>query len=118
MKGMFTTFADCNAMSLPGRMPKMKDYTVMMLPGDVTKAYLWRTYTRACGDLSSKTVGHQMQEHHTAVMKNSSDLCDTCQQNNNLILKSVDCTDDEKSALLKQQEKHIAFAKECRAYYR
>ena len=35
-----TNFADYNAMPLPGRMPKMKDYTVMMLPSDVTKANL------------------------------------------------------------------------------
>ena len=84
-----TTFADCNAMSLPGRMPKMKDYTVRMLPSDVTKANLWRTYTRACGDLSSKAVRltkfkniWKLYLPHNVVMKRiSSDLCDTCQQN-------------------------------------
>ena len=120
-----TTFAEYNAMPLPGRMPKMKDYTVMMLPSDVTKANLWRTYTRACGDISSKAVGltkfkniWKLYLPHIAVMKISSDLCDTCQQNNNLIMKSVNCTEDEKSACLKQQENHLALAKECRAYYK
>ena len=60
-----TTFADCNAMSLPGRMPKMKDYTVMMLSNDVTKANLWRTYLehveiylpRLLGSPNSRTFG-------------------------------------------------------------
>ena len=33
-----SNYADYNAMPLPGRMPKMKDYTVMMLPSDVTKS--------------------------------------------------------------------------------
>ena len=93
MINFITTFADCNAMSLPGRMPKMKDYMVMMLPSDVTKANLWRTCTRACGDLSSKAVRltkfkniWKLYLPHNAVMKISSDLCDTCQQNNNLFL--------------------------------
>ena len=31
-----SNYADYNAMPLPGRMPKMKDYTVIMLPSDVT----------------------------------------------------------------------------------
>ena len=51
-------------------------------------------------------------------MKVSSDLCDTCQQNNYLIMKAVNCTEEEKSARLKQQENHLALAKECRAYYK
>ena len=33
-------------------------------------------------------------------------------------MKSVNCTEDEKSAHLKQQENHLALAKECRAYYK
>ena len=122
------TFANYNAMPLPGRMPKMMDYTVytvMMLSSDVTKANLWRMYTKACGDLSSKAVGPtkfkniwKLYPPQIAAMKISSDLCDTCQQNNNLIMKSVNCTEDEKKARLKQQENHLALVKECRAYYK
>ena len=120
-----TNFADYNAMPLPGRMPKMKDYTVMMLPSDVTKANLWRKYVRACADSSSKAVGltkfkniWKLYLPHIAVMKVSSDLCDTCQQNNNLIMKAVNCTEEEKSARLKQQENHLVLAKVCGAYYK
>lgn len=120
-----TNFADYNAMPLPGRMPKMKDYTVMMLPSDVTKSNLWRKYTQACVDSSCKSVGLTKFKNiwkaylpHIAVMKIASDLCDTCQQNNNLIMKSVNCSETEKSARLKKQEEHLALAKECRNYYR
>ena len=35
-----TNFTDYNARPLSDRMPKMKDYTVMILPSDVTKANL------------------------------------------------------------------------------
>ena len=47
--------------------------------------------SRACGDLSSRAVRltkfkniWKLYLPHNAVMKISSDLCDTCQQNNNL----------------------------------
>ena len=53
-----------------------------------------------------------------AMMKIASDLCDTCQQNNNLIMKSVNCSEAEKSAQLIKQEPHLALAKECRDYYK
>ena len=96
-------------MPLPGKMPKMKDYTVMMLPSDVTKANSWRKYVRESADSSLKAVGltkfkniWKLYLPHIAVMKVSSDLCDTCQQNNNLIMKAVNCTEEEKSARLKQ----------------
>ena len=112
-------------MPLPGKMPRMKDYTVMMLPSDVTKANLWRQYSRACAESSSPDVCltkfkniWKLYLPHIAIMKISTDLCDTCQQNNNFIMKSVNCTEAEKSARLKQQEDHLALAKECRAYYK
>ena len=48
-------------------------------------------------------------------MKISFDLCDTCQQNNIIIMKPLNYTEEEKSNVLKQQN-HLASAKECRAY--
>ena len=41
-------FAEKFAMPLPGRMPRMKDYTVMMLPSDVTKSEIWNKYVQSC----------------------------------------------------------------------
>ena len=89
------------------------------------KANLWRQYSRACAESSSPDVGLTKLKNiwklylpHIAIVKISSDLCDTFQQNNNFIMKSVNCTEAEKSARLKQQEDHLALAKECRAYYK
>ena len=42
---------------------------------------------------------------------------DLCQNNNNLIMKSVNCSGEEKSECLKAQEKHLNLAKQCRNYY-
>ena len=112
-------------MPLPGRMPEMKDYTVMMLPSDVTKYNLWRKYSKACADASCRAVGltkfkniWKLYLPHIAIMKIASDLCDTCQQNINLIMKSVNCSEAEKSAQLVKQEQYLALAKECRDYYK
>lgn len=37
-------FAEIHAMPLPGRMPRMKDFSVMMLPSNLTKAEIWNKY--------------------------------------------------------------------------
>jgi len=117
-------YADENAIPLPGRMPRMCDYTVMMLPSDTTKAEIWKKYVGSC-DPSVKPVALSSFKRiwikylpHIAVMSIASDLCETYQNNNNLIMKSVNCSEEEKSERLKAQEKHLNLAKQCRNYYR
>ena len=118
-------FADCHAMPLPGRMPNMKDYSVMMLPSDMTKSGIWKNYIESCAESGLRAVGltkfkciWALYLPSISVMKISSDLCDTCQKNNNLIMKSVNCSEAEKSERLRIQEEHLARARECREYYR
>ena len=96
-------FADCHAMPLPGRMPNMKDYSVMILPSDMTKSGIWKNYVESCAESGLRAVGltkfkctWAMYLPSISVMKISSDLCDTCQKNNNLIMKSVNCSEAEK----------------------
>ena len=50
-------FADCHAMPLPGRMPNMKDYSVMMLPSDMTKSGIWKNYVESCAESGLIAVG-------------------------------------------------------------
>lgn len=118
-------FADCHAMPLPGRMPNMKDYSVMMLPSDMTKSGIWNKYVESCSQAGIRAVGltkfkcvWALYLPHISVMKISSDLCDICQKNNSLIMKSVNCSENEKSERLQVQEQHLARASECREYYR
>ena len=51
-------------------------------------------------------------------MKLSSDLCDTCQRNNYLIMHSGDLSEGDKPFRLRKQEQHLCDAKSCRNYYR
>ena len=44
-------------MSLPGRMPKIKDYSVMIMLSDGTKCNVWRKYYKACAEAACKAVG-------------------------------------------------------------
>ena len=89
------------------------------------KTNLWRKYSKACAEASCRAVGltkfkniWKLYLPHIAIMKIASDLCDTCQQNSNLIMKSVNCSEAGKSAQLIKQEQHLALAKECRDYYK
>ena len=76
-------FADCHAMPLPGRMPNMKDYSVMMLPSDMTKSGIWKNYVESCAQSGIRAVGltkfkcvWALYLPYISVMKISSDLCD------------------------------------------
>ena len=40
-------FAEAHALPLPGRMPKFYDYSIMLLPSDVSKASVHRDYVEA-----------------------------------------------------------------------
>jgi hypothetical protein len=96
----------------------------MMLPSDTTKAEIWKKYVDSCAP-SVKPIALSSFKRiwikylpHIAVVSIASDLCETCQNNNNLIIKSVNCSEEEKNERLKAQEKHLNLAKECRDYYR
>ena len=45
-----TNYAEVHAISLPGRHPGHKDYSVKLLPSNVTKASVWRLYKAAVHD--------------------------------------------------------------------
>ena len=82
-----------------------------MLPSDTTKAEIWKKYADSCIP-SVKPVALSSLKRirikylpHIAVMSIASDLCEICQNNNNLIMKSFNCSEEEKSERLKAQEK-------------
>ena len=45
-----TNYAELHAISLPGRHPGHKDYSLKLLPSNVTKASVWRLYKAAVHD--------------------------------------------------------------------
>ena len=51
------TIPGIDAIPVPGKMPKIKHYTVMIVPSDGTKSNLWRKYYKACAEETCKAVG-------------------------------------------------------------
>lgn len=118
-------YASEHAMPLPGRLPRMRDYSVMMLPSEVTKVSVWNSYVQKCAESGLKAVSltkfktlWTQYVPEISIMKISADLCETCQRNNTLIMRTVNVSEEEKSLQLQQQERHLSQARECRAYYR
>ena len=124
-------FAEAHALPLPGRMPKFYDYSIMLLPSDVSKASVHREYMKATRKLE-ETIQKPMRIFgyrefcrlwsevvpYIRVMPPADDLCPTCQDNASLILKSANLSEDEKSQRLQIAEKHLQCAKKQRNYYR
>ena len=111
-------------MPLPGKMPRMRDYAVVMLPSDIKKPIYEKNTLVAMIRLLSWSLSQVSNKYGLSIYRmlsvNSiaSDLCETCQSNNNLIMKSVSCSEEEIIQRLKAQEKHLHLAKECRDHYR
>ena len=46
-----TNCAEVHALPLPGRMPRFKDYNIMLLPSETTKASVYREYVACSEDM-------------------------------------------------------------------
>ena len=93
------SYADVHAMPLPGKLPKHQDYKVMLLPSNVARLH---EYCTASQELTNPEGG-QIQIFgycefcrlwakvipYIAVMLPASDLCLTCQENTNVIMRSA-----------------------------
>ena len=51
------------------------------------------------------------------VMKPMTDLCWTCQKNNSAIIRSVNCSEQDKSDALKKAEEHLRIVHVGRSFY-
>ena len=118
-------YAEQNAMILPGRIPGYKDSDICLLPSAESKHDIWTHYELSCKKASLLSVGFvtfcnlwKMFTHWIIVSKPMTDLCWKCQNNNNMIYRCSNNTDEEKSEKLKEQLKHIEGAKNERIYYK
>lgn len=124
IKEFIERFADNHALPLPGRLPTHKDYRVMLLPSDMSKSAVYRFYVKACETEQSNRVSRRTFENiwkelcpYIASMKPATDLCHTCQQNANLLMKSANMPEVVKSQRLQDAQKHLDLAKKQRQYY-
>ena len=96
----------------------------MLLPSSMSKSAVYRFYVRACESEQVSCVSHQTFENiwkelcpYIAAMKPATDLCHTCQQNANLLMKSVNVPEELKSQRLQEAQKHLDIARVQRKHY-
>ena len=109
--------AEQQALILPGRVPGFKRMDVRLLPSCLTKTKIWTTYQAASSVEGKPAVGYSKFCElwnqlcpFIVIMKPASDLCCTCQKNNNKILKSANLPESEKADVVKEQEQHLKHA--------
>ena len=124
IKAFIEQFADNHAMPLPGRLPTHKDYRVMLLPSDMSKIAVYRFYVRACESEQVRCISRRTFENiwrelcpYIAAMKPATDLCHTCQQNANLLMKSANVPEELKSQRLQEAQEHLSLARVQRQHY-
>ncbi len=118
-------FASLHAMPLPGRQRGNFDEKYLLLPSDMNKTYVHKKYIEACIEDMKQPFKRRKFESlwnetipHIITAKPATDLCFTCQQNNQLILRSVNLPDSVKSARLQESLEHLKRAHTERDYYK
>ena len=102
------TYAEANAILLPGRIPGYKRIDVQLLPSSTTKRQVWQQYSTSLQGLS--TTHHQVAYStfcsiwrrvvpQIMVTKPMSDLCWICQKNSTAIMRAVNQPEEQKSAV-------------------
>ena len=117
--------AEDQALLLPGRVPSFKRIDVKLLPSSLTRCKLWKSYQDACTAAGQVAVGYSKFCDlwnqfcpFIIIMRPASDLCWTCQKNNNQILKSANLPETEKAKVVRQQELHLKLAAGEREFYK
>jgi hypothetical protein len=121
IKNFIENVAVTRGMPLPGRMPNAKDFRITLLPSCTTKASLWQEYCdishSPCGLTSFKDLWRETVPE-VKIMKPATDLCSTCQENTNLILRSANLSEATKQHRMAAAMEHLERARSQRDYYR
>lgn len=99
------------ALLLPGYVPGFKIIDVKLLPSNLTKRGLWRRYSDICTSVGKVSVGYSkfcdlwnQLCPFILIMRPATDLCWTCQKNNDKIHKTVNLPEAE---AVRIQEEHV-----------
>lgn len=100
------TYAEANAILLPGRIPGYKRTDVQLLPCSTTKRYVWQQYCASLLSLSSSyhqmayssfcTIWRQVVPQ-VLITRPMSDLCWICQSNSTAIMRASNQPEELKS---------------------
>ncbi len=119
-------YAEENSILLPGRIPGYKSCDMKLLPSSKSKKEIWRLY---------KSASEGVEDVHIVaystycrlwksllpdiiMMRPMSDLCWQCKQNSHLIMRSANCTDNEKHQNLQNAMDHLQIVASERSQYR
>ena len=99
-------FAEDHAILLPGRIPGYNRFDLQLLPSNTSKLSIWESYTQSIEPLGVRVAGYKSFRNiwtkylpQIIITKPMSDLCWTCQQNNSLIVRSTNKSEEEKSTV-------------------
>ncbi|KAK7449351.1 hypothetical protein BaRGS_00040036, partial [Batillaria attramentaria] len=109
-------YAEDHAVHLPGRVPGFKRDDIQLLPSSTPKNKVFRDYVASAGRaghtriVSRQTFSRLWLQYcpFIVVAKPTTDLCWRCQANNTRIFRSANLTDEEKSELLLEQQRHLS----------
>ena len=117
--------AEEQAILLPRRVLGFKRTDVYLLPSVLTKHCLWKTYTEICTSQCQQSVGYskfcdlwKQLCPFILIMCPATDLCWTCQKNNNLIQKSANLPKNQKVEAVRIQEEHLRLAARERQFHK
>lgn len=118
-------YSTSHALVLPGRVPGFNRTDIKLLPSSYTKTMVWNSYKEAALADSQRAVSYtkfvELWNQLTPfirVCKPMTDLCFTCQKNNNKVLRSANLPESEKSDVVKEHQQHLQQAMVGRNYYR
>ena len=119
------TTANVHGLPLPGRMPNHRDSDVLLLPSDMSKSFVYRKYVDSCEQLEQSYLSRRKFENlwkelRPSVLTNkpATDLCFTCQQNNDKLAKAFLLPEEEREELHLAAMMHLGQARTERQLYR
>ena len=117
VKTFVENYARAHGLPVPGRLPNARE-KVTLLPSDMS---VYRKYKEAASTPVGKSKFLSLWDEltpHVAVMKPSSDLCFTCQQNNLAIMKSANMPEAVRRQRFENATNHLQRARTERHAYR
>lgn len=120
------SYAEQNALLLPGRVPGYSRSDIKLLPSSVSKRVIWRTYHSAAEEEESiHAVAYttfcrlwRSLLPSIIIMKPMTDLCWTCHKNSTAILRAANLSEMSKSSTIKEAEEHLRIVQVERSFYK
>ena len=98
-----SNYAETHTILLPGRILGYKRSDIQLLPTQLTKNKIWKSYIQSCGTLTFRLASYrtfcriwQVYMPQLIITTPKTDLCWTCQSNSAAITAAANKTDQEK----------------------